>query len=291
MMVNVVERQNSRPSVRGGDFMRLGCCGNMIDPARDPIGIEIVERLAGIGFDYVELSLADLAALPEEEFARLLARVERSGIRCEACNNFFPRRIRLTGTAARLDDALGYAGPALERAARLGASIIVFGSSGAKNVPEGFSKGDAWGQIVKLLQHLGPLAQAHGITIAIEPISRPESNIVNCGAEGLRLVQEVGHPAVQLLIDFYHLMVEHEDPGIVVEAGGTIRHLHFAKVEGRVFPTGREDAGTMFFDRLRRIGYQGRCSIEAFTGDFTSDASRALRLLHAEMEGKLLWSD
>ncbi len=124
----------------------------MIDPVRDPIGSAIVERLADLGFDYIELSLADLAALPEGEFARIVSRVGRSGIGCEACNNFFPPRIRLTGPEARLGEALAYAGKAIERAARLGASIIVFGSSGAKNVPAGFSKEEAWKQIVELLR-------------------------------------------------------------------------------------------------------------------------------------------
>jgi len=52
--------------------------------------VEIVEALAEIGYDYIELSLSDLTALPEPAFASLVERVNRSGIRCEACNNFFP---------------------------------------------------------------------------------------------------------------------------------------------------------------------------------------------------------
>ena len=35
--------------------------------------------------------------------------VERSGLRCEACNNFFPPQVRLTGPAADLPAALEYA--------------------------------------------------------------------------------------------------------------------------------------------------------------------------------------
>jgi hypothetical protein len=33
--------------------MRLGCCGSMISPSTDPVGIEIVEKMAEIGFDYM----------------------------------------------------------------------------------------------------------------------------------------------------------------------------------------------------------------------------------------------
>jgi hypothetical protein len=44
----------------------------MIDPARDPVGAEILEPAAGAGFDYLELSLADILALPENDCARLV---------------------------------------------------------------------------------------------------------------------------------------------------------------------------------------------------------------------------
>jgi len=262
--------------------MKVGCCGSMIGPATDPIGIDTVETLAELGFDYVELSLADLAALPDEAFDRLACRLGRSGLACEACNNFFPRRVRLTGADACLDRALEYARPALARAASLGARVIVFGSSGAKNVPEGFPYDRAWLQIVLLLQTLGPVAAEHDLVIAIEPLNRLESNIVNSVAEGLRLAGDVQHPNVQLLVDYYHLMIEREDPDVVLRAGSAIRHVHVAHVPGRRFPVAIDAAASRFFERLRRVDYAGRCSIEAFTDDFRADAARALRILREE---------
>jgi len=265
--------------------MRLGCCGSMISPTADPIGIEIVEDLAAMGFDYIELSLADMAALSEGQFRAMAQRVRQSGIRCEACNNFFPPRVRLTGADAKLTVALDYATAAMDRAAELRAKIIVFGSSGAKNVPAGFDHGDAWKQIVELLKNLGPLAAARGITLAIEPLNRKESNIVNLAAEGLELVQQVDHPNVQLLIDYYHLIMEQEDLAIIGGAGAGIRHVHFAQVEGRIFPTQSSDHFAEFFDRLHQAGYSDRCSIEAHTRDFYSDAPRALRVLKELING------
>ena len=60
-----------------------------------------------------------------------------------------------------------------------------------------------------------------------------ESNLVNTAAEGLRLAREVNHPNIQLLVDYYHLALEKENPEIILEAGPAVRHLHFAKVTGR----------------------------------------------------------
>ena len=259
--------------------IRFGCCGSMVSPSTDPVGVEIVESLAEIGYDYIELSLSDLTALPEPAFARLVERVHRSGVRCETCNNFFPRRVPLTGRQARLDHALTYVTEAMDRAARIGVDTIVFGSAGAKNVPAGFPVDAAWRQIVELLRHLGPMAASRGLTIAIEPINRQEANIVTLASEGLRLAREVNHPQVQLLVDYYHLMMEKEDRGIIAEAGPALRHVHFARVDGRRFPDRMEEDYPRFFHQLQQIGYAQRCSIEAFTTDFATDARKALALL------------
>src|SRR4051794_31114713 len=159
--------------------LRIGCCGSMIAPAADPVGVEIVEDLAASGFDYIELSLRDLAVLPEPALAQLISRLERARLRCEVCNNFFPPEIRLTGPAADLSTALHYARAALATAARVGVSVVVFGSSGARNVPAGFPREAARGQLRELLHHLGPIAEDHRVTLAIEHLNRQESNILN----------------------------------------------------------------------------------------------------------------
>ena len=259
--------------------MRVGCCASMIAPQWDPMGIESVEAMAALGFDYVELSLAHLALASEGDFEAVVSRVSRSGIRCEANNNFFPPHIRLTGPEADLDAALRYASLALGRAARLGVEVIVLGSSGAKNVPEGFPKEKARTQLLALLRRLGPLAEGEGITIVLEPISRPEANFVTQTGEGWALVREVDHPGIRLLVDYFHMAGEGEDAAVIREAGDVIRHAHFARPGNRVFPTEWEDRFDPFFQALGEVGYGGRLSIEAFTQDFEADAPRALELV------------
>lgn len=260
------------------NHLRLGCCGSMIAPAADPVGGEIAEQLAALGYDYIELSLRDLVALPGPALAALGTRLRRAGLACEACNNFFPPEIRLTGPAADLAAALRYADQAFATAARLGAAVVVFGSFGARNVPAGVPPGEAWGQLRTLLRALGPLADRHGVTIAIEHLHRGESNILNTVQESWRMAREVAHARVGLLIDAYHLRMENEDPAILDEVAPAIAHVHVAEARERVFPSGRDELLAGFFSRLRGTGYAGRCSVEAYTGDFPADAARALRV-------------
>ena len=261
--------------------MRVGCCASMIAPDRDPVGIESVESMAEMGFDYVELSLAHITRYHEERFRTLLERVAHTGLRCEACNNFFPPDVRLTGPDADLEASLGYASLAMARAERLGVEMIVLGSSGAKNIPVGFPIEKAHRQLVELLRRLAPIADQHKITIVLEPISRPEANFVIFTGEGLELVREVDHPSIRLLVDYYHMAGESESPAIIREAGEVIRHTHFARPGDRVFPTKWEERFDPFLVALGEIQYKGRMSIEAFTGDFDVDGPRALDQLRA----------
>lgn len=259
--------------------MRFGCCGSMVAQRPDRTGVEIVEQIKEIGYDYIELSLADMMALSEPEFGKLKNRVLDSGIMCEACNNFFPATIRLTGHEADRDRIMEYVERSLSRVSDLGVDSVVFGSAGARNVPEGFPQDRAWQQIVELLRAIAPIAERHGMTIVIEPLNRQESNIVNTVREGLKLAEDVGQSNVKLVADFYHLMLEQEALGVIPHAGDCIQHVHFSKVEGRVFPRTVEDAYVHFFTNLKRIGYKNKVSVEAYSEDFESDAAQCLALL------------
>jgi len=257
--------------------VRFGVCGCLISPA-DPLGADIVEQLATLGYDYLELSLRDLAALPESAFTGLATRLQRAGVPCEACNNFFPADIRLTGPAADLPTAVAYARQALARAARLGVKVVVFGSSGARNVPAGFPLDAAWAQLRALLVALGPVAEEHGLTIVIEHLNRGESNILNRIAEGWRMAQEVAHPRIRVLADAYHVRQENEDPAIMAQVTPPIAHVHVAQRAERIFPDGTDAELAAFFRQLRATGYAQRVSIEGYTKDFSADAARALRV-------------
>jgi len=256
--------------------LRFGCCGSMIAPAADPIGLAIVEDLAAFGYDYIELSLRDLAVLPTPTLTAHLVRLQRSGLACEVCNNFFPPEIRLTGPAADLGTALRYAEHALATAAHVGASVIIFGSSGARNVPAGFPHDHAWSQLRTLLTALAPLAERQGLTIAIEHLNRGESNILNSVSEIARLAHEVAHPRVRLLLDAYHLLVEHEPLAILAQVAPAIAHVHVAQGIDRLFPAGTDAPLAAFFAALRATGYAQRYSVEAYPRDFITDAPRAL---------------
>ena len=160
--------------------MTFGYCINMLAPSgSDGTGRELLPMIGSLGFDYVELPMAQMMAYDEASFEQLFVRpLREAGLPCHCCNNFFPGSIRLTGPEADHAAAVAYAERAMARAEALGAHKIVFGSSGARNYPLGYAREDAMAQMRELLCRLEPLAARHGITLVMEHLNRLEEGVV-----------------------------------------------------------------------------------------------------------------
>lgn len=244
------------------------------------VGLKGLETAKAAGFDYVELGVTEIAALSDVDFDAALERVKQIGIPTPNANLFIPASMRLTGPQVDPEQQMEYVKKAFARLNRLGVKIVCFGSGGARRVPDGFAKEEAFKQLVAFGKRIAPEARANGLTVVIEPLRRQETNIINTAAEGLELVKAVGDPNFQLLIDFYHLASEKEDPAIVLEARDQIRHLHMANPQGRVFPLKWDEFDyAPFFANLRKIGYAGRISIEGSSKDIPTEAPQAIALL------------
>jgi D-psicose/D-tagatose/L-ribulose 3-epimerase len=252
------------------DKVKIGLCTDDLDKAKRA------------GFDYVELPVRSFATLGDEEFANLLTRHKAAGIPTPVGNLFLPGDLKVVGPQTDPKAQMEYVGKAFDRAAKLGLKVIVFGSAGSRKVPEGFSRDEAMKQLVDFAKRIAPEAKKRKIVVAVEPLRRQETNIINSAAEGLAWVKAVGHPNFQLMVDFYHLASEKEDPAILVTASKELRHIHIANPNGRVFPQSSEEYDySGFFDNLRKIKYRGGISIEGRAKDFDAEAPRALALLRA----------
>jgi D-psicose/D-tagatose/L-ribulose 3-epimerase len=248
-------------------------------------GLKGMADAKAAGFDYVELGTTELTALSDEEFDKAVVQIHQLGLPTPVTNLFLPGTLKVTGPAIDKEQQMAYVRKAFSRLARIGVGTVVFGSGGARRVPDGFSKEEAFGQLVDFGKRIGPEARARGITVAIEPLRSQESNIINSAREGLALVNAIGDPNFQLMIDFYHLASEKEDPQIVLDARDHIRHLHTANPTGRVFPLKWEEFDyAPFFANLRKIGYDKRISVEASTKDLPVDAPQAIALLRKAFE-------
>jgi len=244
-----------------------------------------IEAAKAAGFDYLELGTSEIAGLADADFEKAVADLKQLGLPVPATNLFLPATLKVTGPEIDRDQQMTYVRKAFDRLSRLGTQIVVFGSGGARRVPDGFAREDAFKQLVDFGRRAAAEARTRGMTIAVEPLRREETNIINSAAEGLELVEAIGDPNFQLMIDFYHLASEREDPSIVLRANQHIRHLHMANPKGRVYPAEWEEFDyAPFFANLKKIGYDKRISIEGSAKDFPREAPKAIALLRRAFE-------
>jgi sugar phosphate isomerase/epimerase len=247
--------------------MELGVCA-------DP---KFGAALADAGFTFVELHVQNNLRTMEDEaaFQAEWARIQTSPIPAPVANCFVPGSLKITGPEADLGKLEAYVEVALSRAARAGMDTIVFGSGGARRIPDGYDRDAAWQQLVAFGALIGPIAKKNGVTIVVEPLNLRECNVLNTVGESGQYVEEVDHPFFQLLVDAYHWLLDNDSYESIIRYGPLIKHVHIATDTTRR-PPGFEpcDFGP-FFQALKEIGYDGRLSIEGRWDDVEAQAKEA----------------
>lgn len=251
--------------------MKYGVC---TDPSMAPV-------LADAGFEFIELHVQNhLKTLQDDDaFAPELGRIRASALPCEAANCFLPGSLKVTGPEVDMDALAAYVDLACERANRAGIKTIVFGSGGARQIPESFDRTKAWKQLLEFGAMLGPVAQKHDITIVVEPLNKRECNVFNSVGECATYVRQVDHPNLRLLVDAYHWALENDSYDDLVASTPLIHHAHIATYTSRMAPGLEECDWSAFFQAINRGGYDGRLSIESKWTDIASDAVLALETL------------
>ena len=194
--------------------------------------------------------------------------------------NVFITAAKITGPTADPAVLEPYVHTLLQRAALVGGKIVVFGSGGARNVPDGFSRADAEAQIRQFLGWCADASDATGVVVAIEPLNHEESNILNTVAEGANYARALGRPGVRDLADTYHMEKDGEPIDAIVAAADVLAHTHTADTGRRAPGTGVYDHVALF-RALREANFDARLSIECSWENFDEQVGPALAHLRA----------
>ena len=251
--------------------MQLGVCTSLSN----------IDILADAGYDYIELGVgASLMPLSDEEaFQAIRDKVTVAPLKPESYAGFIPGTHRVVGNKVDMESLSNFVETACRRASQIGGEVIVYGSSGSRNVEEGFPFAKALDQIAAFLDMAANHAEKYGIIIAIEPLCKRECNIINTVAEGLAMAKRVNRKNIRVLADLYHVWQEGEPFSNIVEAGEWLAHVHVAEPVKRKYPGNDDFDFSDFFAALKAAGYDGRVSCECGFDDFERDVKVALDTL------------
>jgi sugar phosphate isomerase/epimerase len=224
--------------------MHVGICATPDD----------IAALPELPFDYIEGHVQNFLKpeKPDAEFAANAAAARASRRPLPAANCLLPGDLKVTGPAVDHARLARYAETAFARSASIGMRTIVFGSAGARMLPEGWSAVRGFEQYVEALHVLAPIAARHGVTVVVEPLNRGECNLVNTIDEGAEAVRRCNHPNVQLLVDLFHMLRNGEAPDAIGRHAGLVTHAHLAENVNRSEPGVNGDDFRPFLRELRK---------------------------------------
>lgn len=149
----------------------------------------------------------------------------------------------------------------IDFAAAVGAPVVTVGSLRGRAAAAG-SAGRA--ELARVLADAARHAGDAGVRLALEPVNRYELDLIHTTEEGLAFVAEIGHPALGLVLDTYHMNIEEAsrtEPFRAALAAGRLFHVHVG--DNNRLPPGR---GLIDFaaivDTLHAAGYHGYLSAE-----------------------------
>ena len=240
-----------------------------------------------MGWDFIEVTVGpNLEGMVPDSEWKGLERAKTCPLPIPAANSLLPATLKVTGPEADLAKLREYMTRVIQRAQKIGIERLVFGSGGARKIPDGFDRAKAKDQILAFLRMAAPIAQQHKVTLVCEHLNKGETNVINSVDEAMTYVKEVNHPGFQCLVDSWHFWLEEEKLSSLEKAMPYIKHVHVADKDGRVAPG---ESGTSdyrpFFKVLKKGGYDGRVSVEASKFDIPATAPRVLAFL------KKQWSE
>lgn len=117
---------------------------------------------------------------------------------------------------------------------------------------------------VEGLQEAGDYAASAGVTLAVEPLNRFESDVLCTTQQAVELLDAVDHPGVRMMLDTFHMHMEESSIAeAILLAGERVAHFQ-ANENHRGFPgTGATDWVSVC-RALHQIGYTGPISLEPF---------------------------
>ncbi len=219
------------------------------------------------GFDSVEIAVEHESHIDP---AYVRSELDRHGLVCGTlCGAFGPGR-DLRGTPEEQEASLEYIQHLIDISVVLGSHSLVgpvYSAVGrAQFVPEKERKAQ-WKLAVKNLKKVCKYAEKKGKMIAIEPLNRFETDFINTCDQAIRMVHDVGSPALSIHLDTFHMNIEEKDSAAAIRrAGKLLGHLHACGC----------DRGTPGFDHihwksiagaLKNVGYKKDVVIESFTPD------------------------
>ena len=269
---NIIKNKKSQRRI----IMILGACCFVDNDAAKTDGM--VKMMSEIGYRYLEGGLdrfyrrqfgetTDQWGGTYPELYPVLKTLDKYKLRWEVGQHAFVGAYNPSGKQSEedLEKVRDYMYKLISSTSDLNIETLVMGAGGARTLPLPDWYDNVIEQMADICKYaISPVLDEYGIILALEPLRKNETNMINRTDEGVLVAKKANVPNIKVMADLYHVAEEDTSLADFVNYKGYIRHSHMGKPQPRVMPSvGDGYDYKPFFDALRSANFNGRMSIEA----------------------------
>jgi D-psicose/D-tagatose/L-ribulose 3-epimerase len=237
-----------------------------VSPLTDERLVQLAPRVRGMGFDVIELQVENPEDWDPGRAAEVLAENELGASLCAV----MPPGRDLLGDDEEVASTQDYLRHCVDVAERIGSKAVggpIYSAVGRTWLLDADERGRTIERLVEALRPIADYAGERGVKLALEPLNRYETSLINTAEQGLEVVEALDSPALGLLLDTYHMNIEEKSPADAIRlAGARLAHLH-ACGSDRGTPGADHLDWQAIVAALREIAYGGAVCIESFTSE------------------------
>ena len=154
----------------------------------------------------------------------------------------------------------------------------MYSAVGKEHLEDASARKAEWDCAVSGIREMAVYAAAKGIHLALEPLNRFETDMINIASQGLDFIDQVGMENVGLHLDTFHMHLEEKSSAAAIrKTSGKIFHFHACENDRGVPGAGQvrwQDVATA----LKQVHYDGPIVIEVIHFPGERDRQGSLHL-------------
>ena len=226
---------------------------------------ELAPRVKDMGFDVLELAcekpeLIDLKAVRND--------MANAGLGVVVCGAWGPDRDISSTNSGVASASKTYIRWLIDAAAILDSPTVcgpMYSGVGKAHLEDEAARKAEWDRAVAGVREMAAYAAGRGVRLALEPLNRFETDMINIASQGLDFIDQVGMENVGLHLDTFHMHLEEKNSADAIRrAADRIFHFHACENDRGVPGTGQVHWQDVV-GALKDVKYAGPVVIESFT--------------------------
>lgn len=227
--------------------------------------IALFPKIKAMGYEVVEIPVEDPVLIDGSVVKQAL---HDNGLKPTVCGVFGPTKDFTSDDVSLHENCFRYIEQSFELCALLGVDFLagpMYSAVGKARMVSEEQRKIEWELAVTNLGTVCEMANSFGQSIALEPLNRFESDLINTAEDVMRLVRDINHKNAKVILDGFHMTIEEKSIRKAINlVGDKLIHVQVSENHRGIPGTGLTPWND-FKLGLGDINYKGAMVIESFT--------------------------